>query len=101
MADLVAVLIDREAAGNLLYGGGHQSDHRALTRGLRDALNIARTDYVVAEEKALVRSLEALIHRRAATPDGYCPNYTEAMESCGCLACRAQTLINEWEDATA
>lgn len=98
MSDVVAVL-SAEAAGNLLYGGGKEPDHKALTRALRDALDVARVDHDADEFAALLHATESALHRLVATQP--CPNYGEATGSCDCLICRTQTVLTEWEDELA
>jgi len=48
--------------------------------------------------RAALWALEIEIQHYVATPEGFCPNYGEATESCHCRVCRTQTLITEWED---
>lgn len=94
---LVVAVLDGDVAGNLLYGGGAERDHRALTQALRSALDVARVDHNRDEFEALIGAFESALQRYQAT--GPCPNFGEATESCDCLICRTQTLITEWEDS--
>lgn len=47
----------------------------------------------------LADALTAVVWPFAATKPGRCPNFEEIPEECDCVACKAVTLLAQWEDS--